>query len=59
MLPIDLGLTLHTVAVSAVLLLIIIIIEAYAPEGPKEYIPKKQTPPPRESVDQSIRHRFQ
>ena len=43
MLPIDLGLALHTFGVSAILLLLIII-EAYAPEGPKEYIPKKQQP---------------
>ena len=40
----DLGLALHTFGVSAVLLLLIII-EAYAPEGPKEYIPKKLRPP--------------
>ena len=44
LLPIDLGLALHTFGVSAVLL-ILIIIEAYAPEGPEEYIPKKQRPP--------------
>ena len=43
MIPIDLGLALHTFAVSAAFLLLIII-EAYAPEGPKEYIPKKQRP---------------
>ena len=44
MLPIDLRLALHTFGVSAILLLLIII-EVYAPEGPKEYIPKKQRPP--------------
>ena len=57
MLPIDLGLALYTFGVSAVLLLLIII-EAYAPEGPKEYIPKKQQPP-QESVDQSFQHSLQ
>ena len=44
MLPVELGLALHTFGVSATLLLLIII-EAYAPEGPKGYIPKKQWPP--------------
>ena len=43
LLPLDLGLALHTLGVSSVLLLLIII-EAYTPEGPKEYIPKKQWP---------------
>ena len=40
----DLGLALHALDVGAILLLIIII-EAYAPEGPEEYIPRKQRPP--------------
>ena len=44
MLPTDLGLALHALGVSSILLLLIIF-EAYAQEGPEEYIPRKQRPP--------------
>ena len=57
MLPTDLGLALHALGVSAILLLLIVI-EAYAPEGPKGYTPRKQRPP-QGSVDQSFLHSFQ
>ena len=38
------GLAVHALGVGAILLLLIII-EAYAPEGPEVYIPRKQRPP--------------
>ena len=44
MLPFDMGLALHAFGVCAVILLLIII-EAHAPEEPKAYVPKKQRPP--------------
>ena len=44
MLPTDLGLAIHALGVGAIFLLLIII-EAYAPEGPEVYIPRKQRPP--------------
>ena len=44
MLPQDLGLTLTAFGVGVVVILLIIF-EAYAPEGPKPYVPKKQQPP--------------
>ena len=44
MLPQDLGLALAAFVISAAVILLIII-EAYAPEGPKTYVPKKQWPP--------------
>ena len=43
-LPQDLGLTLDAFCIIAAVILIIIF-EAYAPEGPKPYVPKKQWPP--------------
>ena len=44
MLPTNLGLAIHALGVGDILLLLIII-EAYTPEGPEEYISRKQRPP--------------
>ena len=47
-----------TAFVVGAVVIFILIIEACTPEGPKTYIPRKQRPPPQESVAQSILRSF-